>query len=491
MKQNRIIAFVCALALFMPVIMSAPAFAYSPSSWAADIVLQAKNYKIIPEDSGSVPYNQDIKRLEFCRYAVSYYNNLMDTQTPSNSKSYFTDTDDTSVIYAADLGIITGRGNNIFSPDDAITRQEMSVIITRLLSACKTDTSVSGADAVEELFAYTDTDKLQSWAINPMVFCLKNGIIKGMSDTELWPEYHTTREQAITIIYRCFDKYASEEKKRELYSPAPTADGDYESMSASVFGGANLISYKNRELTIGFPAVEGANGYDAEIYLDESNFWFSDEDVYVKTLSVDTNTLVFKNMRTDKKYKIVIRPKSSGEPFVVYAYAPPLYTLEEKEKIVFYEGDITSKETADAMMESIEVNVWRQNALGVKSASKAWLTVHKRIASVTKAAFQEIFENEERFPIKDVGAYAWRDTMSSGRYSHHNYGTAIDINYNENYCLYKDGSYIGQFWLPNENAYSISPDSAVVSIFSKYGFAWGGDEWSNPKDYMHFSYLEL
>ena len=45
--------------------------------------------------------------------------------------------------------------------------------------------------------------------------------------------------------------------------------------------------------------------------------------------------------------------------------------------------------------------------------------------------------------------------------------------------------------MPKENIYSIAPDSEVVSIFSKYGFVWGGDEWSNPKDYMHFSYLEL
>lgn len=486
----RISAFLCALILFALPLTNVRAASYAPSSWAAEYVRLAKSYGIIPAGSSDTPYNQNIKRLEFCRIAVSYHNSLTGSKTPSYTASVFTDTDDPSVQYAAELGIITGRGNKIFSPDDAITRQEMSVMLTRLLSSCSLNVSVSGADTVNELSAYTDADRLQSWAVTSMVFCLKNGIIKGMSSTELWPEYHTTREQAITTIYRCFDKYVPDIKKRELYSPLPTADGDYNNMTCTVTGDAQLVSYKDRTLCISFNAAGDAKKYEADIYLDKSNFWYSEKDVYVKTVSSDTNSITVENMRTDKKYKIIIRP-DAGNNITSYAYAPPLYTLEEKEKIVFGDGEINSKEDADASMESIEVDVWRINALGVKTASKAWLTVHKSIASVTKSVFREIFENKEQFPIKDAGAYAWRETMSSGRYSHHNYGTAIDINYNENYCLYKDGSFIGQFWLPHENALSIAPDSAVVSIFSKYGFVWGGDEWSNPKDYMHFSYLEL
>ena len=27
-----------------------------------------------------------------------------------------------------------------------------------------------------------------------------------------------------------------------------------------------------------------------------------------------------------------------------------------------------------------------------------------------------------------------------------------------------------------------------TKAFEKYGFTWGGDAWSNPKDYMNFSY---
>ena len=98
--------------------------------------------------------------------------------------------------------------------------------------------------------------------------------------------------------------------------------------------------------------------------------------------------------------------------------------------------------------------------------------------------FEEIYNGKEKFPIKDVGAYAWR-----GGRSEHNGGTAIDINYNENYCIYNDGTTIGAYWKPGVDVYSINPYGDVVNAFEKHGFTWGGDYWNNPRDYMHFSYL--
>ena len=492
--KKELIAAVCAFALMTGSISAGAAGTYTPSSWAQPIIAIANTYHIIPQDTQDKSYTQDITRLEFSHYAVTLYTAMMTVQGPDTAQARFSDTNDKYVLYAADLGLISGRGDGTFAPNDAVTRQEMAVIITRLLAACGVDTSVSGQDAVKALSGYTDTNAVKSWSINPVVFCLKNEILKGMSETELWPEAHTTREQAIVIIYRCFDTFATEQQKQNCLGPlGNTDDSVYSNLSAVVKGDGKLIAYQDRKLSVEFPMIASASEYKIDIYLDSSNFWYSDEDVYVKTLYSHTNSFAFDNIRIGKQYKIIVSAADSvsTKKLTLSAYVEPVYTLEEKELLVFGGKAIDSKEAADSVMQEIEVNVWRVDQNGQKYASKAWLTVHKKIADITKAAFEEIFNGKERFPMKDVGAYAWRDTMSSGRYSHHNYGTAIDINYNENYCLYKDGSTIGGFWLPKENIYSIAPDSEVVSIFSKYGFVWGGDEWSNPKDYMHFSYLEL
>ncbi len=487
--NKYIISFLCAV-LFLSGI-TPHAKEYTPSKWAQSTVALADELGIIPSGSESLPYTSDIKRNEFCSFAVSLYNVFTGKDMPTKFNSHFTDTNDKYVFYCADLGIINGRGEGIFSPNDAITRQEMSVIITRLLTACGIDASISDTDVKAMLSTYNDANKINDWAKSSIAFCIKNSIIQGMSEDEIWPLYHTTREQAIVIIYRCFDKFKQDDTDTPDNAITPLyATGDYENLKASV-DNARLISYNDRCINLEFNTPKKSGKYKIDVYLDSSNFWYCDEDIYVKTIYSTTQSFTFDNLRIAKKYKFNIYDESNEFICSAGAYISPLYSLDEKENIVFSHGQLESKQDADSVMQNIKVDVWRVGVNGNKYRATQTLTIHKSIAEITKSVFKEIFESKSQFPIKDAGAYAWRDEMSSGRYSHHNYGTAIDINYNENYCLYNNGTFVGNGWFPGDDPHSISADSEIVSIFSKYGFIWGGDEWSNPKDYMHFSFLEL
>lgn len=139
---------------------------------------------------------------------------------------------------------------------------------------------------------------------------------------------------------------------------------------------------------------------------------------------------------------------------------------------------------AEAIMTKVTVPVWKMRSNGTKYSSTATISIHPAIAERVKLVFEDIYNGAEKFPIKDVGGYSWR-----GSRSEHNWGTAIDINSNENYCIYNNGTTIGSFWAPYESPYSITPYGDVITAFEKYGFTWGGDSWSNPKDYMHFSFF--
>ena len=146
----------------------------------------------------------------------------------------------------------------------------------------------------------------------------------------------------------------------------------------------------------------------------------------------------------------------------------------------------TSAAEAEKYQVTIQIPVWKLNSSGKKYSSTATLKVHKKIAPTVKQIFKEIYQSDERFPIKDIGGYGWRGAGSS---SEHNLGVAIDINPNENYmCDNAGNALVGSFWRPGKNPYSISPDSDVVRIFEKYGFNWGVN-WRSRKDYMHFSYF--
>jgi hypothetical protein len=160
---------------------------------------------------------------------------------------------------------------------------------------------------------------------------------------------------------------------------------------------------------------------------------------------------------------------------------------DSKEKLVFGETGIYQNEAeAKENMMNVTFDVWVIDTYGNKYPSTRTIKVNKAITEMVKLIFQEIFNGEERYPIKSVMSYAWR----SNSISEHRLGLAIDINPNENYMIRSNGNVVaGSYWKPGEDPYSILPDGDVVNAFKKYGFAWGGNAWRSANDYMHFSYF--
>ena len=104
-----------------------------------------------------------------------------------------------------------------------------------------------------------------------------------------------------------------------------------------------------------------------------------------------------------------------------------------------------------------------------------------------------MYKRQSQFPIKNLGGYDWRGDNATGE---HNTGTAIDINWEENYQITDGRIRAGSLWSPGENPYSIPADGPVVRIFAEHGWSWGGDAWATSTDpatgnhdYMHFSYM--
>ena len=144
----------------------------------------------------------------------------------------------------------------------------------------------------------------------------------------------------------------------------------------------------------------------------------------------------------------------------------------------------SSAAKAKKYMKTIRVKTWDfKNGKKGKKITRYWtITVHKNLASSVKKAFNEIYNGKEKFPIHSLNAQEFR-----GGRTEHNDGTAIDINWEENYMI-SDGKIVaGKFWKPGKNPYSIPKNGEVAKIFRKYGFYQG--DWGTKKDYMHFSYF--
>ncbi len=147
------------------------------------------------------------------------------------------------------------------------------------------------------------------------------------------------------------------------------------------------------------------------------------------------------------------------------------------------DGAFENKESADKYVKTISVKVWDLNANNQKVTKTIAITVNAQLADTVTKIFDEIYQNQLHFPIKSASCYSYRTTASGGRLSEHAYGTAIDINPNENYCVYSEGNIVGSLYEPYQNPYSVVPE--IINIFRKYNFHWGG----SFGDYMHFSYF--
>lgn len=73
-----------------------------------------------------------------------------------------------------------------------------------------------------------------------------------------------------------------------------------------------------------------------------------------------------------------------------------------------------SQEEAAAAMTAVTVPVWQLSG-GEKVSSTLTLSVHAALAEDVKEIFTEIYNDPERFPIHDVGGYAWRGDSATGR----------------------------------------------------------------------------
>lgn len=152
--------------------------------------------------------------------------------------------------------------------------------------------------------------------------------------------------------------------------------------------------------------------------------------------------------------------------------------LDERMNWLFPNGVPESESEMQSYLTNIEVPIINESG----NQSTLTLTVHKKLAKEIEAIFTEMTK-VKNFKIKpDTYGYEWR-TMASGTgsMSHHSYGSAIDINPDDNPAAYTEGNYN-----PGGNPYSVTDE--IVKIWKDHGFYWGGDWSSSYVDYMHFTY---
>ena len=149
-----------------------------------------------------------------------------------------------AVKWGAEVGLVLGYGNGLFGPNDAITREQLAVILYQYAKIQGMDVSKQA-----DLKAFKDAGSVSSWAADPVRWAVAEGLISGVTADTLAPEGSATRAQTAAILMRLFNK-------------APSLTGPALLKSVDVYG----IDYETKEWTLtNRLTYEYENGYPVKL----------------------------------------------------------------------------------------------------------------------------------------------------------------------------------------------------------------------------------
>ena len=173
-----------------------------PASWAQEHIDRAQK-SWLPETRLYSFYQKNIKREEFCELVIQLYQTMAKVEVPVPEVNPFTDISLQYVLKAHSLGIVNGRGEGIFDPFGLITRQEMATMYARLLAKLNISPVVT-----MEYVLFADEANISDYAKAPLQLMYKLDIIMGEGNGVMAPLKNSSRETAIVISNRIFEKYA-------------------------------------------------------------------------------------------------------------------------------------------------------------------------------------------------------------------------------------------------------------------------------------------
>ena len=176
-------------------------FQNNPSSWAVDFITLSNSKGLLVNEVID-NYQANITREEFMELIMNFYNVVLDFPEVTVTSDVFTDTNNQRVLEAYELGIISGRGPGIFAPNDNVTREEMCVIIDKTLTVMNRSLEIK-----RTYRNFDDASQISSWAVAAVdKMANDHDIIAGVGGNLFSPKGNATKEQAIIMIYKVYDR---------------------------------------------------------------------------------------------------------------------------------------------------------------------------------------------------------------------------------------------------------------------------------------------
>lgn len=148
----------------------------------------------------------------------------------------FEDIDDVSwakdaIIYLAQKGIVNGKADGRFYPNDTVTREEAAKILVLAFAAESEEADISFDDVSADCWYRTYVAK-----------AVKAGIVKGCSETRFGSGENITREDLVTMIYRAAVNNGINLETGQLSFSDSSEIADYAAEAVGALAKAEIVS---------------------------------------------------------------------------------------------------------------------------------------------------------------------------------------------------------------------------------------------------------
>ncbi len=172
--------------------------------WGEGPVTALRERGVVPPDL-LVGAQEAITRAQFTALMVQIYEYAKGVYTLQDP-SPFTDIADNKyaleIEKAYELGLANGVGDNLFSPNGTLTREQCAKLVGTIAGIINETPVESDIE-----LPYGDVDAIQSWALVYVRYALEYGLMNGMG-VDFAPSATLTREQALVIAERMIEKYS-------------------------------------------------------------------------------------------------------------------------------------------------------------------------------------------------------------------------------------------------------------------------------------------
>ena len=104
-----------------------------------------------------------------------------------------------AVMWAVTENLIFGESNKTFLPDDTITREQLAAVLHRYAQYKEYDTTI-GENT--NILSYDDAFDISEYAIASVQYAVGGGFMKGKAENTLNPKDNVTRAETAQILYR-------------------------------------------------------------------------------------------------------------------------------------------------------------------------------------------------------------------------------------------------------------------------------------------------